>query len=91
MPGGGNRKKSPADNIYSWVHKEFKENDINAHKHRLLCKLDDMSHGTRREDILASNRMSFRFQPVRYAVSPVTVSLLISDRTVSNVVPRNNK
>ena len=46
MPGGGNKNKSAVDNIYSWVHKEFKENDIHAHKHRLLCKLDDMSHGT---------------------------------------------
>ncbi|CAF3532379.1 unnamed protein product [Rotaria sordida] len=32
------------DNIFSWVHKEFKTNDIQASKHRLLCKLDDMSH-----------------------------------------------
>ena len=43
---GGNPKKSSNENIFSWVHKEFKENDINANKHRLLCKLDDMSHGT---------------------------------------------
>lgn len=41
---GGNPKKSSNENIFSWVHKEFKENDINANKHRLLCKLDDMSH-----------------------------------------------
>jgi hypothetical protein len=45
LPGNGNKKNSTSENIYSWVHKEFKENDINATKHRLLCKLDDMSHG----------------------------------------------
>lgn len=41
----GNISSRPSENIISWVHKEFKENDINATKHRLLCKLDDMSHG----------------------------------------------
>lgn len=41
----GSEKKTNSDNIFSWVHKEFKENDINATKHRLLCKLDDMSNG----------------------------------------------
>ena len=41
----GNTSNRPSENIISWVHKEFKENDINATKHRLLCKLDDMSHG----------------------------------------------
>jgi hypothetical protein len=45
VPKSGNKIKSPSENIFSWVHKEFKENDINATKHRLLCKLDDMSHG----------------------------------------------
>jgi hypothetical protein len=48
----GNKTTPTADNIYSWVHKEFKENDINATKHRLLCKLDDMSHG---KDYLETN------------------------------------
>ncbi len=41
----GKKTNTTSDNIISWVHKEFKENDINATKHRLLCKLDDMSHG----------------------------------------------
>ncbi|CAF3571321.1 unnamed protein product [Rotaria sp. Silwood2] len=45
IPGSGNKNNSTSENIFSWVHKEFKENDINATKHRLLCKLDDMSHG----------------------------------------------
>jgi hypothetical protein len=45
VPGGGNKNSLASDNIFSWVHKEFKENEINANKHRLLCKLDDMSHG----------------------------------------------
>lgn len=40
----GSEKKINSNNIFSWVHKEFKENDINATKHRLLCKLDDMSN-----------------------------------------------
>ncbi|CAF0882253.1 unnamed protein product [Adineta ricciae] len=44
MPNNGNRTNPTSENIFSWVHKEFKENDINATKHRLLCKLDDMSH-----------------------------------------------
>ncbi|CAF1234823.1 unnamed protein product [Rotaria sordida] len=44
IPGGGNKNNLTSENIFSWVHKEFKENDINATKHRLLCKLDDMSH-----------------------------------------------
>ncbi|CAF1049803.1 unnamed protein product [Adineta steineri] len=44
MPENGNKTNPKSDNIFSWVHKEFKENDINATKHRLLCKLDDMSH-----------------------------------------------
>ncbi|CAF4842092.1 unnamed protein product [Rotaria sp. Silwood1] len=44
VPGGENKNNSTSDNIFSWVHKEFKENDINATKHRLLCKLDDMAH-----------------------------------------------
>jgi hypothetical protein len=45
VPGSGNKPNLKSENIFSWVHKEFKENDINATKHRLLCKLDDMSHG----------------------------------------------
>ncbi|CAF5159499.1 unnamed protein product, partial [Rotaria magnacalcarata] len=45
IPGGANKNASTSENIFSWVHKEFKENDIHATKHRLLCKLDDMSHG----------------------------------------------
>ncbi|UJR09855.1 hypothetical protein I4U23_014077 [Adineta vaga] len=44
IPNNGNRPTPTSENIFSWVHKEFKENDINATKHRLLCKLDDMSH-----------------------------------------------
>ena len=48
MPSGGAKTKPAQENIFSWVHKEFKENDINASKHRLLCKLDDMSHGRSR-------------------------------------------
>ncbi|CAF1977616.1 unnamed protein product [Rotaria magnacalcarata] len=44
IPGGANKNASTSENIFSWVHKEFKENDIHATKHRLLCKLDDMSH-----------------------------------------------
>lgn len=49
IPESGNKTTSNVENIYSWVHKEFKENEINANKHRLLCKLDDMSHGTKNE------------------------------------------
>ncbi len=45
VTGNGKKNNSTSENIFSWVHKEFKENDINATKHRLLCKLDDMSHG----------------------------------------------
>jgi hypothetical protein len=45
ISGSGKKNNSTSENIFSWVHKEFKENDINATKHRLLCKLDDMSHG----------------------------------------------
>jgi len=45
VPNSGNKTNLKSENIFSWVHKEFKENDINATKHRLLCKLDDMSHG----------------------------------------------
>ena len=41
----GHKTDPTTDNIFSWVHKEFKTNDINANKHRLLCKLDDISHG----------------------------------------------
>ncbi|CAF1179431.1 unnamed protein product [Didymodactylos carnosus] len=36
--------RDPSPNLISWVHKEFKSNDISATKHRLLCKLDDMSN-----------------------------------------------
>jgi hypothetical protein len=45
VPKNGQENGSSKDNIISWVHKEFKTNDINASKHRLLCKLDDMSNG----------------------------------------------
>ncbi len=45
VPKNGEKNDATTDNIFSWVHKEFKTNDINANKHRLLCKLDDMSHG----------------------------------------------
>ena len=45
IPKNGDKNNQITDNIFSWVHKEFKTNDINASKHRLLCKLDDMSHG----------------------------------------------
>ncbi|CAF0784555.1 unnamed protein product [Adineta ricciae] len=44
VPKQGQKEDQSMDNIFSWVHKEFKANDINASKHRLLCKLDDMSH-----------------------------------------------
>ncbi|CAF1410696.1 unnamed protein product [Adineta steineri] len=44
VPKDGQNNGQTTDNIFSWVHKEFKTNDINASKHRLLCKLDDMSH-----------------------------------------------
>ncbi|CAF1470895.1 unnamed protein product [Adineta ricciae] len=44
VPKQGQKDEQTTDNIFSWVHKEFKANDINASKHRLLCKLDDMSH-----------------------------------------------
>lgn len=45
------QKDQSSENIYSWVHKEFQSNDINASKHRLLCKLDDMSNGKHRQQI----------------------------------------
>ena len=48
VPKTGHKSEQTTDNIFSWVHKEFKTNDINASKHRLLCKLDDMSHGKKR-------------------------------------------
>lgn len=47
------------DNIFSWVHKEFKTNDINASKHRLLCKLDDMSNGKKKK--IKNFKIKFRF------------------------------
>jgi hypothetical protein len=49
IPKNGHKKDPTRDNIFSWVHKEFKSNDINASKHRLLCKLEDMSHGKKRK------------------------------------------
>jgi hypothetical protein len=45
IPKSGQENDPTKDNIFSWVHQEFKTNDINASKHRLLCKLDDMSNG----------------------------------------------
>jgi len=50
VPKKGDKNNGINDNIFSWVHKEFKANDINASKHRLLCKLDDMSHGKKKEN-----------------------------------------
>ncbi|CAF0816340.1 unnamed protein product [Rotaria sp. Silwood1] len=44
IPKTKHKNDSTTDNIFSWVHKEFKSNDIQASKHRLLCKLDDMSN-----------------------------------------------
>ncbi|UJR36248.1 hypothetical protein I4U23_028980 [Adineta vaga] len=44
VPKHEQKDEQTTDNIFSWVHKEFKANDINASKHRLLCKLDDMSN-----------------------------------------------
>ena len=47
-PSQAEKSDPNSDNIFSWVHKEFKTTDIKASKHRLLCKLDDMSHGKKR-------------------------------------------
>ncbi|CAF4495761.1 unnamed protein product [Rotaria socialis] len=44
VPNHGHKTDPVTDNIFSWVHKEFKTNDIKASKHLLLCKLDDMSN-----------------------------------------------
>ncbi len=58
VPKNGHKADPTNDNIFSWVHKEFKTNDINANKHRLLCKLDDMSHGKNK---IKFNRNSLPF------------------------------
>ena len=59
IPKSTEQPTATKDNIISWVHKEFKSNDINASKHRLLCKLDDMSNGKKRN--LRERRISHWF------------------------------
>jgi hypothetical protein len=86
VPKTGQENDPSKDNIFSWVHQEFKTNDINASKHRLLCKLDDMSNGKNFERNFCDD--CFRFLLARTIRSLSCHNFLNNQR--SDSVPRNS-
>ncbi|CAF2803860.1 unnamed protein product [Rotaria sp. Silwood2] len=82
VPKTEHKNDPTTDNIFSWVHKEFKTNDIKESKHRLLCKLDDMSNARTIRSLSCHNFVdNQRIDNVKRSLTEQQVN---SDRIIEN-------